>query len=84
VFSVSRSGQRIEVFEEPTGWQKVDRQLQEVRMRLDSAETEEQFQAVGLLCREVLISVAQVWRRRLGGAPITIQDERGEISLPAP
>lgn len=59
VFSASRSGQRIEVFEEPTGWQKVDRQLQEVRMRLDSAVTEEQFQAVGLLCREVLISVAQ-------------------------
>ena len=59
VFSASRTGQRIEVFEEPTGWQKVDRQLHEVRARLDSAETEEQFQAVGLLCREVLISVAQ-------------------------
>jgi hypothetical protein len=59
VFGASRSGQRTEMFEEPTGWQKVDRQLQEVRVRLDSAETEEQFQAVGLLCREVLISVAQ-------------------------
>jgi hypothetical protein len=47
------------IFEEPTGWQKVDRQLQEMRQRLDCAETEEQFQGVGLLCREVLISVAQ-------------------------
>lgn len=47
------------MFEEPTGWLKVDRQLQEMRFRLDSAETEEQFQSVGLLCREVLISVAQ-------------------------
>jgi hypothetical protein len=50
---------RVAVFEEPTGWQKVDRQLQEVRLRLDTAESEEQYQAVGLLCREVLISVAQ-------------------------
>jgi hypothetical protein len=59
VFAARRSGQRLEVFEEPTGWQKVDRQMQEVRMRLDTGENEEQFQAVGLLCREVLISVAQ-------------------------
>jgi hypothetical protein len=50
---------RISVFEEPTGWQKVDRQIEEVRWRLDAAEAEEQYQAVGLLCREVLISVAQ-------------------------
>jgi hypothetical protein len=49
----------VKVFEEPTGWQKVDRQLQEVRLRLDAADSEEQYQAVGLLCRETLISVAQ-------------------------
>ena len=48
-----------EIFEEPTGWAKVDRGLGEVRERLQEAETEEQFQAVGLLCREVLISLAQ-------------------------
>jgi hypothetical protein len=48
---------RTDIFEEPTGWQKVDRQLQEVRMRLDTADSEEKCQAVGLLCREVLISV---------------------------
>ncbi|RXT54152.1 hypothetical protein [Bradyrhizobium betae] len=56
---VAQSARRAVVFEEPTGWRKVDRQLQEMRLRLDSAETEEQYQAVGLLCREVLISVAQ-------------------------
>ena len=56
---VAQSARRAVVFEEPTGWQKVDRQLQEMRLRLDSAETEEQYQGVGLLCREVLISVAQ-------------------------
>jgi len=56
---VAQSAQRVAVYEAPTGWQKVDRQLQEMRSRLDSADTEEQYQAVGLLCREVLISVAQ-------------------------
>lgn len=56
---VAQSARRAAVFEEPTGWKKVDRQLSEMRSRLDSAETEEQFQAVGLLCREVLITVAQ-------------------------
>jgi hypothetical protein len=59
VFAPQKAGQRAQVFEEPTGWQKVDRQLQEVRLRLDTAESEEQYQAIGLLCREVLISVAQ-------------------------
>lgn len=50
---------RAEVFKEPTGWQKVDRQIQEARLRLETANQEEQFQAVGLICREALISVAQ-------------------------
>lgn len=59
VFAAHKVGQRTQVFEEPTGWRKVDRQLQEVRLRLDTAVSEEQYQAVGLLCREVLISVAQ-------------------------
>jgi hypothetical protein len=59
VFAPMKLGARAEIFEEPTGWQKVDRQLQEVRLRLDSADSEEEYQAVGLLCRETLISVAQ-------------------------
>ena len=44
---------------EPTGWIRVDRNVTEVRKRLETATTEEQFQAVGLLCRETLISLAQ-------------------------
>ncbi len=47
------------VFNEDTGWTKVDRTLTELRQRLGAANTEEQFQAVGLLCREALISLAQ-------------------------
>src|SRR5438270_13869312 len=37
---------------EPTGWGRVDRNVTEVRKRLETATTEEQFQAVGWLCRE--------------------------------
>lgn len=59
VFGAQREGQRVQMCDEPTGWRRVDRQCQEVRLRLDTASSEEQYQAVGLLCREVLISVAQ-------------------------
>jgi hypothetical protein len=48
------------IFEEPTGWTKVDRGIGEIKLRLVQASTEEQYQAIGLLCRETLISVAQV------------------------
>lgn len=53
------SGRAYDVFEEPTGWDRVDRTFGEIRTRLASASTEEQFQAVGLLCREALVSAAQ-------------------------
>jgi hypothetical protein len=44
---------------EPTGWPRVDRTVGEMRERLASSTSEEQFQAIGVLCREALISVAQ-------------------------
>jgi hypothetical protein len=44
---------------EPTGWARVDRTANEMRQRLSSASSEEQYQAVGLLGRELLISAAQ-------------------------
>jgi len=50
----------VQLFQEPTGWPRVDRGIYEIRRSLEQAETEEQFQAVGLLCRETLISLAQV------------------------
>lgn len=50
----------VQLFEEPTNWPRVDRGIYEIRRRLEQAENEEQFQAIGLLCREVLISLAQV------------------------
>jgi hypothetical protein len=48
------------VFEEPTGWPRADRDLQEMRRLLEQAQTEPQFQAVGLFSREILITVAQM------------------------
>lgn len=48
-----------DLFEEPSGWAKVDRGMDKVRERLETASTEEEFQTVGLLCREALISLAQ-------------------------
>ena len=44
---------------EPTGWERVDRGLDKMRRQLSSAREEEDFQTVGLLGREVLISLAQ-------------------------
>ena len=44
---------------EPTGWERVDRAIYEMKYRLASAITEEQFQAIGMLGRETIITVAQ-------------------------
>ena len=53
------SSRGAEVFPEPTGWPRIDRTIGDARLRLESASTEEQFQTVGLLCREALITLAQ-------------------------
>lgn len=42
-----------------TGWERVDRALAKARAQLDLASVEEDFQSIGLLCREVIISLAQ-------------------------
>lgn len=44
---------------EPTGWLRVDRSIEKIRKQLEMARNEEDFQAIGLLCRETLISLAQ-------------------------
>ena len=59
VFGPERFGKRIQIFDEPTGWEKVDRQIKTAQDQLRTSETEEHFQAVGLLCREALITVSQ-------------------------
>src|SRR5262249_35554917 len=44
---------------EATGWERVDRTVTALRQHLAIAKIEEQFQTVGLLGREALISLAQ-------------------------
>lgn len=44
---------------EPTGWERVDRSLAKARAQFTSASAEEDWQSVGLVCREVLISLGQ-------------------------
>lgn len=44
---------------QPTGWERVDRSIDEMRSRLEFAHTEEQFQAIGMIGRETLITIAQ-------------------------
>jgi hypothetical protein len=44
---------------QPTGWARVDRNLEKVFGALEEARHEEDFQVIGLLSREVLISLAQ-------------------------
>jgi hypothetical protein len=43
----------------PTGWERVDRAVAKARAALDTATAEEDWQAIGLLCREATISLAQ-------------------------
>jgi hypothetical protein len=44
---------------ELTGWERVDRGFTKARGQLEKSSAEEDFQGVGLLCREVIISLAQ-------------------------
>lgn len=44
---------------EASGWERVDRALSKARAQLGLASAEEDFQQIGLLCREVLISLGQ-------------------------
>jgi hypothetical protein len=44
---------------DPSGWPRVDRGMEKVISVLESARDEEDYQSIGFLCREVLISVAQ-------------------------
>jgi hypothetical protein len=42
-----------------TGWEKIDRSIIEINNREKQAKSEDQYQAVGMLCRELIITLAQ-------------------------
>src|SRR5262249_37923510 len=50
IINIREASAGIAAAHEPTGWARVDRTVTEARKRLASATTEEQFQAVALLC----------------------------------
>lgn len=71
-------------FVEPTGWARVDRVLSKCKQQLANAESEEDFQGIGLLCRETLISLAQiVWDADrhpiLDGVPASETDAKRKL-----
>jgi len=43
----------------PTGWARVDRNVEKIIKTLEKAKNEEDFQTVAFLCREAIISLAQ-------------------------
>jgi hypothetical protein len=43
----------------PTGWKRVDRALEKAHAQLLESRYEEDYQAVGHLCREIIISLGQ-------------------------
>ncbi|WP_127520890.1 hypothetical protein [Mesorhizobium sp. Z1-4] len=64
---------------EPTGWAKVDRTVGKARLQLESSAEEEDYQLVGTLCREALISLAQAVfdgtrHRAIDGVQISASD----------
>ncbi|MEI6847807.1 MAG: hypothetical protein WCK32_07205 [Chlorobiaceae bacterium] len=42
-----------------TDWERIERSINEIRLRQNEAKTEEQFQVVGLLSRETIMTLAQ-------------------------
>ena len=55
----SEDAQSYDVEVNISGWDRVNRTVNEIRRRVSEASTEEQFQSIGLLCRDVIISLAQ-------------------------
>ena len=52
----------------PTNWERVDRTINKIKQALFTAKDEEDFQEIGLLCREAMISLAQaVYDQKLHG-----------------
>lgn len=56
-----RLGTRVTAIKplEPTGWARVDRNVEKINKALETAKDAEDFQAVALRCREAIISLAQ-------------------------
>lgn len=57
--TVSLHRREVQQVIEPTGWARVDRNIDKIVQSLANAKNEEDYQTVGWLCREAIISLAQ-------------------------
>lgn len=55
----TEEAESISVTVDLKGWERLERSVQEIRKRQSEASKEEQFQVIGLLCRETIITLAQ-------------------------
>jgi hypothetical protein len=74
-----------QMFDGLTGWERADRELREIKRQLLRAQHPEQFQQIGLLCRELLVTVglAIYCHERHGkgySTPLTQSQSKGMLS----
>jgi len=55
----NESPKAISVMVDLTNWERIERSLNEIRIRQNEANNEEQYQVIGLLSRETIITLAQ-------------------------
>lgn len=58
-FEEENSLQNMETLVEITDWERIARTITKIKRDSNAAKNEEDFQAIGLLCRDVIISLAQ-------------------------
>jgi hypothetical protein len=58
-FEENANNNIIEIFVELDGWEKIKRTVAKIKLDSNIAQNEEDFQSVGLLCREVIITLGQ-------------------------
>lgn len=74
-FDESESHSNIETFVDLDDWERIKRTIIKIKRDSDVAQNEEDFQTIGLLCRDVIISLAQaVYNPLIHGAT----DETGK------
>ncbi|RHK31507.1 hypothetical protein DW069_20615 [Bacteroides thetaiotaomicron] len=59
LFSENEDSRIVDIKIDLSDWDKIKRNIIEIKKREAQAVVEEQYQAVGMLCREVIISLAQ-------------------------
>lgn len=75
-FDETENYNNIEPFVDLDDWERIKRTITKIKRDSNVAQNEEDFQAIGLLCREVIISLAQaVYNPMLHGTT----DEKGVV-----